>query len=263
MGLKRKTSPPRQVVNDLLTNLGVSFSEADSDYIYRIGPIQQNKDRAHPILLQLTKMRHNGEVFRNVYKLKDQVKWARVHISEDLSDENSRKQRDLKAIAALARDLGYNAKVNGLTITVDGEKFTYNNIYQLPGDLTLSAAKTVEVENGYAFQGPHSELSAMHKCKIIDGDQEYNSLEQRYAKHHEMPDLAQTILRTTEAFVLHDVGKKIKYDQIWNNSKFTTSMSLIILSSHKILASKNSYWTLAIVRSMRQPKTPTMDVATR
>ena len=82
--------PPRQVVNDLFTDLGVPFSQADCDYIYRIGPNQQqNKDRARPILIQLTKLRHKGEVFRNVHKLKDQDKWARVHISEDLSDENS------------------------------------------------------------------------------------------------------------------------------------------------------------------------------
>ena len=80
----------------------------------------------------------------------------------------SRKQRDLKAIAALAIDSGYDAKVNGLPIIIDGKRFTYNNIDQLPDDLTLSAAKTVKVKDGYAFQGPHSQLSAMHSCSIVD-----------------------------------------------------------------------------------------------
>ena len=226
-GVKEKDSPPpRQVANDLFTELGVPFGEGDCDYIYRIGPSQQGNDRPRPILIQLTKLRHKGEVFRNVHKLKDKAKWAPVHISEDLTDENSRKQRDLKAIAALATDLGYEARVNGLTISIDGKKFTYNNIDQLPDDLTLSAAKTIKVKNGIAFQGPHSPLSAMHKCPIVDGDNDYKSLEQGYfhkaATHHQMPGLARTILMTEKPFELHDLGKKIKYDQVWNNGKLNT-----------------------------------------
>ena len=102
-GVKEKDSPPpRQIVNDLFSDLGVSITEGECDYIYRIGPIQQGTDRPRPILIQLTKLRHKGEVFKNVHKLKGKPKWARVHISEDMTDENSRKQRDLKAIAALA-----------------------------------------------------------------------------------------------------------------------------------------------------------------
>ena len=200
-GVKEKDSPPpRQVVNDLFTELGIAITEGDCDYIYRIGSNQQNNDRPRPILVQLTKLRHKGEVFRNVHKLKDKAKWARVHIAEDLLDENSRKQRDLKAIAALAIDLGYEAKVNSLAIIIDGKKFTYNSIDQLPDDLTLSAAKTIKLKDGIAFQGPHLPLSAMHKCPIIDGENNYQSLEQGYyhkaANHHDMPGLAKTIMLT-------------------------------------------------------------------
>ena len=63
----------------------------------------------------------------------------------------------------------------------------------------------------------------MHKCQIVDGSNEYKSLEQRYfhkaATHHQMTGLANTIMQTAKPFKLHDLGKKIKYDQIWNNGK--------------------------------------------
>ena len=225
-GMKEQsTLPLRQQVNELFSDLGVTFTEAECDYIYRIGPVPQNKARPRPALVQLSKLRFKGEIFKNVHKLKDNDKWSRVHIAEDMSEVNSRKQRDLRAIMALAIDKGYEARVNGLNIIIDGKRFSYNNIDQLPSDLSLSAAKTIEVKDGYAFQGPHSPLSAMHKCSIKDGSNDYKSLEQGYfhkaAIHHQLPDLAKTIMQTNEAFELHNLGKKIKHDKIWNDNKLT------------------------------------------
>ena len=55
---------------------------------------------------------------------------------------------------------------------------------------------------------------------IVDGTHDYQSLKQDYfhkaAVHHLMPDLARTIMLTKQPFILHDLGKKIKYDPIWN-----------------------------------------------
>ena len=145
--------PLRQQFNELFLDLGVTFTEAECDYIYRIGPVPRIKDRPRPVLIQLTKLSYKGEIFKNVHKLKDNDKWSRVHIAEDMSEENSCKQRDLRAVMALAIDKGYEAKVNGLNIIIEGKRYSYNNFDQLPNELNLWAAKTIEVKDGYAFQG--------------------------------------------------------------------------------------------------------------
>ena len=120
-GIKEQCTPPiRQQVNELFLDLGVTFTEAECDY--RIGPVPQNKDRPRPDLIQLTKLSYKGQIFKNVHKLKDNDKWSRVHIAEDMSEENSCKQRDLRVLMALAIDKGYEARVNGLKIIIEGKR---------------------------------------------------------------------------------------------------------------------------------------------
>ena len=59
-----------------------------------------------------------------------------------MSEENSCKQRDLRAIMALAIDKGYEARVNGLNIIIGGKSYSYNNFDLLPNELKHGAAKT-------------------------------------------------------------------------------------------------------------------------
>ena len=65
---------------------------------------------------------------------------------------------------------------------LDGVSYTHDNLYQLPEELSLCKAKTIEVDGGtgLAFQSHHSPLSNMFYCHIDYDGHHFPALEIAY-----------------------------------------------------------------------------------
>ena len=73
----------------------------------------------------------------------------------------------MRCIYAVGKSKGLDIKLRGKVLVIDGIKFTYNDIGALPYDLSMESAKTIKVEDGYAFQSHHSFLSNMFLTNIL------------------------------------------------------------------------------------------------
>ena len=92
----------------------------------------------------------------------------------------ARQRQDLRCLAALGRNLGYDTAVRGSGLIVDNKRYTYGELNNLPDDMSMEKAKMVEVDDGIAFQSEHSFLSSMYPCTIQHDGHALKSAEQVY-----------------------------------------------------------------------------------
>ena len=126
-------------------------------------------------------------------------------------------------MAALARDNGHRATTRGGALVIDDQRYTYRDIENLPDGISMENAKLVEVDDGWAFQGHHTFLSTMHKCKITHNGHDFHCAEQAY--FHDMADEAgdqramQKQRDCENGYVAKRIGSKIKKTEGWDNDK--------------------------------------------
>ena len=108
-------------------------------------------------------------IFQHLKNLKGVERWDRVYISDDLTENQQRQLRDLRALAAYARTKGVNATVRSSFIIVENRKYAFKDIIRLAPELTLEKAKTLECLDGegIAFQSVHSPLSNLYPCNVV------------------------------------------------------------------------------------------------
>ena len=92
-------------------------------------------------------------------------------------------------------------KAKGSNIVYNGREYTPKDFHLLPNEINISRIKT-RVENTFvAFQGEHSILSNLHKCKVVDRGQAFVSLEHVFQYRKCMflnaPELAERVRATT------------------------------------------------------------------
>ena len=84
------------------------------------------------------------EIFKNINKAKDNVKWMGVHVQDDLPPEIFEQRRDLRA--ALAKEKGHRVSLRGWALVVDDERFSVHDIDNLPDSITMENAKLVQLK---------------------------------------------------------------------------------------------------------------------
>ena len=190
----------RSKIDNLFEDLELDFGTDCCDLIYRKGPKKQTTQRPRPIFVSFPYMRLKHKVLRNAYKLKEIEECKYTYLSDDLSQEQQSKRRDLRCLNAYAKSMNIDSKYKGDAIVVDGVRYTHVDIGTLPHDITLEHAKVVKVQDGYAFQSEHAFLSSLYHCDFTFKNQKYHSSEQ--ALHHvradenNQPELASQILET-------------------------------------------------------------------
>ena len=128
-------------VTELLDYLGIKVSSATVVNIHRVGPKPKSPNHIRPVKVKFSSTLSKQELFKNIAKLKDSEKWKKIGISDDLSEDKLSKQRDLRALAALARAKGQSAQQRGDFLILNEQEFSYKDIDDLPFDLTLEEAK--------------------------------------------------------------------------------------------------------------------------
>lgn len=106
-----------------------------------------------------------------------------VFVNEDYPEEWKERRRLLRPILNLAKGSTFRDStfLTRDKLIVDGKQFTvspYNNLTELPADLT--PAKSCEQRDSHtiAFLGPHSVFSNFHKASFTEGGVKYNCAEQ-------------------------------------------------------------------------------------
>ena len=153
----------RLIVDEMLEDMGVSFSVEWIDCIYRVGPKKKGIDR-RPIMLNFPFLSYKHEIFCNIYKLKDNQKWKGIYIQDDLTQADQIKKKETRAIFAFAKSQGVDVKMKGNQLVIDGVKYNYGE--ELPRNLSIENAKTISVKDGLAFQSGHSPFSNLKKCQF-------------------------------------------------------------------------------------------------
>ena len=170
----------RKKIDELFEEIDLPFDSEWTDTIHRIGVRNEKSKRPRAVKVNFPFLRYRNEFFRKLYKLKHSQKYKRVYVVDDFPPEMQDKIKDLRAINAYARSKGLDTKMKGAKILIDGKAYSHDDIVNLAHNLSMEAAKLVEVEDGVAFQGKYAFLSNRHPCDIQIDDKRYNSSEKAY-----------------------------------------------------------------------------------
>ena len=170
-----------RTVTQLLTDIGVNPQPGQIVTAFRLGTVKQvNKPKLCPILVKLSSPNVKFHIYKHVKNLKDNDKWTRVFISDDLPREVAEERKILRCLAATARDRGHRASVRRVSLIVDDMRYMYKEIEDLPQGINMENAKMVQVKDGIALQSHRAYLSSMYPVQIKIGDTPIHCAEQAY-----------------------------------------------------------------------------------
>ena len=189
----------------------------------RLGAISENSRRPRNNLVRFVSPFWKQEVFRNISKAKDSNKWTGIHVQDDLSQEVIEQRRDLRCLAALAKEKGHRVSLRGRALVIAEQRYGFNDIDKMPDGISMENAKLTQVEDGWAFQGHHAFLSTMFQCQIKHKGQDFNCAEQAYV--YDMAEDAgdqRAMVKVRECqngYAVKRLGNKTKRSANWNDKK--------------------------------------------
>ena len=132
----------------------------------------------------------------------------------------------MRAISAYARSQGIDSRMRGTKIIIDSKTYAYSELKDLPHELTIAKAKTIEVEDGIAFQSKHSFLSNRYPCTIKSDDRVYNCSEQMFlytrAIENNEGGVANLIMKESEPTEMSRLGRNIVGTKEWKENEVPT-----------------------------------------
>ena len=166
-GVSEQEKRPTMVVNKLLADLGIETKEGDVKASYRLGALKTGVARPRTIKVQFSSSKIKAEIFKNIGKPKKNTAWKGVHLSDAMTPLEQRQAKDLWCIYAVGKSKGLDIKLRGNIVIIDGIRFSYNDIGNLPYDLSMETVKIIDVTDGVAFQSEYVFLSNMYKTDIV------------------------------------------------------------------------------------------------
>ena len=177
-----------------------------------------------PIKLYCATRLQKGELFRNAQKLKQNQKYARSSVTSDLTEDQLLAHKEVQLIHNATTKLpNVTSKMKGNMVEIDGKVYQKQDFGNLPHGITLEQASTILTKDGVAFAGHCSPLSNLYECQITDGENEYNSAEQRIV--HNLATLsgdkviATKVLLETNPYKIKNMSKQIQKSDDWSLDK--------------------------------------------
>ena len=208
---------PKKIITDILTDIG-SITPGERigiDSAYRMGKKDPKARRPRNILIRFRDMDTKIRLFQKIAKMSTIPKWKNVYIADDLTASQQDERKDLRCLAALARQQGETAKVKGNKLHIGEEAFTHRDIDDLPEGIDLESAKVVRVDGGTAFQSHHAYLSNMYNCCIEYEDITWHSSEQLFwyllAEYNQDDETAAKIKLSDDAYEAKKYSHEISY----------------------------------------------------
>ena len=94
-----------------------------------------------PILVKFTNVNVKHELYKNIKKLGESDKWKYVFIQDELPHEVQQERKDMRCLAALARERGHTATVKGNALIVDEVKYLFKECGDLPEGINMENAE--------------------------------------------------------------------------------------------------------------------------
>ena len=181
-GLKEDANtPPKQQIMEMLSDIGADIVADDVTVVTRLGPGGRAKaSRPRATLVKFANVNKKHELYKHVKNLGQSDKWKYIRIQDDLPVEIQNERKEMRCLAALARDRGHNATMKGNALIVDDIRYLYKDLDDLPEGINMTNAKLVKLEDGWAFQSHHAFCSNMAKCNIRYKEIDFTSSEQVY-----------------------------------------------------------------------------------
>ena len=177
-------------------------------------------------MVQFARQKHKSEVFRNVRKLKDLLRWKADTLTDDLAPEALIKRGDMRWVYALAKQERVQAYLRGNDLIIDGKKFSHGELCYLPHNLSLERAKTIVLENGIAFEGQHSYMSNFYTSPFKYQGTDFCTAEQYFqyltALAHTNNQIASKILLTADPHQVKALGTQIRESSDWAQRNLKT-----------------------------------------
>ena len=198
---------------------------------FRMG-VKQHHDTTRNICVKFSDFSAKLKLFSNISKI-DRVVYPGVYVSDDLSADQQEQRKEMRCIAALARSKGnVSAKVKGAKLIIDEEEYAYSEMDDLPNGLSMEKAKTVEIQDGTAYQSHHSYLSNMYECPIKHESHIFNSSEQLYwylaATANNDEAMAKRLKRCSNPYQAKRMAKKTRIiDPEWETNKYEVMRRVI------------------------------------
>ena len=123
----------KEVVNKAFEDLQVGFDSGVCVSVFRRGRFQngdaengkgRDRPRPRPIVVIFQRQQDKSEIFRNLKRLKGKEEWNMIFFNDDLTETQENEQRDLRALAAFARDLGHESVVKAGLLFFDTTNYT-------------------------------------------------------------------------------------------------------------------------------------------
>ena len=164
-------------MTELLTDLGIDITPMTVVNQRRLGKQSPDATRPRPIKVLFLSNLTKQSLFKNISQLKNNEKWKRVSINDDVTDKTRNVQRDIRCLVASAKAKCLKAELKGKAIVLEGQRYSYNEIGYLPHDISLENAKIVKTPNRTVFQGEHAYLSNLSASPFVDKKDGYKCAE--------------------------------------------------------------------------------------
>ena len=208
----------------------------ESDSCYRTGPY--NKNRPRPIVVSFLKQSDRDYVFSQRMNLKDSKDYSKIWINEDLAPSVRRTKTMVRLIAKQAYDKGIPCRNNKFSLTVNGIKYSGEELKELPAPLSAQDLKQIQIdEKTIAYQSEHAPLSSMYPAKVKIENEEFDTSEQAFqyirANSNNRPLLAEKILLCKKTYMIKQLGDEVKVTKEWEESEEEEAMFMVQLNKFR------------------------------
>ena len=171
-----------------------------------------NPKKGHPIAVKFMK-KSDAEM---VLDLKKKLRKG-IYVDQFYSVETEKQRKCLRPILSAARRLEEyrgHCKMEGTEVVIRGKHYSFNNLSELPENLSLGKVSSRQDASHYGFFGEFNPLSNFHPAVFTCNDEKCHHTEQfiqaRKAEFCEDTDSYHMIMATTPASKCKELGRQVK-----------------------------------------------------
>ena len=195
---------------------------------HRVGPKRRTSPKPRSLIV---KFHWYGDRMR-VWQARRQLQGTATYLNEDFPKEIVDRRRVLRPVLKKAKALGMEAYLSVDPLTVNGNRYTANDLRKLPAELDPAKIATPLIGNAFAFFGGQSPLSNFHVCNFTMDGIEYDCEERHYqwekARFAKRRDLQDAVMSARSPGDVNRVGREInKYIDLtdWHNNHAIDAMT--------------------------------------
>ena len=137
------------VVHTIFKDMGASVEKRDINLVMRINVKKQPSDAkgfTRPIRVCMLNAHLRDDILKRKSSLMDKEKYAKTWVSADEDPETRKLRKETRRIAFIARSKGGNVQLKHDGIIIDGHRYWFNQLENIPENYKVSQAQEPEKE---------------------------------------------------------------------------------------------------------------------